>query len=222
LSRENKEMLFILTGNTQIGKTRWLERLILDLQEQGVECVGVVSPGIWREHRNADGAVSYEKLGIESWFLPGGERAPFAQRRDLAQQDEAIDADWESAKASLGWVIPDEALQAVNAHFDLLGSEQGAGSDVLLNMGAIIGRPNLAPCFLVVDELGMLELKLDGGFTSAIHLLEAGPTACHQHALIIVRDWLLDLALERFKDIWGEVRVISPDDKARELVLNLW
>ena len=31
-------MLFLLTGEVQIGKTRWLEKLVADLAECGVLC----------------------------------------------------------------------------------------------------------------------------------------------------------------------------------------
>ena len=40
-------MLFLLTGEVQIGKTRWLEGLVADLAERGVPCAGVLAPGQW-------------------------------------------------------------------------------------------------------------------------------------------------------------------------------
>ena len=38
-------MLFILTGDVQSGKTRWLERLVAELAADGVESRGVLAPG---------------------------------------------------------------------------------------------------------------------------------------------------------------------------------
>ncbi|MDD6289009.1 MAG: nucleoside-triphosphatase, partial [Eggerthellales bacterium] len=42
-------MLLILTGEIQIGKTRWLQELVCELQEEGVAVSGVIAPGIWVE-----------------------------------------------------------------------------------------------------------------------------------------------------------------------------
>jgi hypothetical protein len=80
-------MLFLLTGEVQIGKTRWLEKLVADLAERGVLCAGVLAPGQWvaSAGERADGN-GYEKLGIDNVLLPGGERVPFARRDDLARR----------------------------------------------------------------------------------------------------------------------------------------
>lgn len=40
-------MLFLLTGEVQIGKTRWLEKLVADRVERDVPCAGVLAPGQW-------------------------------------------------------------------------------------------------------------------------------------------------------------------------------
>ena len=69
-------MLFILTGDIQIGKTRWLESTCRKLAADGIPCAGVVAPGVWvpSEHGDANG---FEKLGIDNLLLPQGERIPF-------------------------------------------------------------------------------------------------------------------------------------------------
>lgn len=74
-------MLFILTGDIQIGKTRWLKSTCRKLAADGIPCAGVVAPGVWvpSEHGDANG---FEKLGIDNLLLPQGERIPFARRRD--------------------------------------------------------------------------------------------------------------------------------------------
>ena len=91
-------MLFILTGDVQSGKTRWLERLVAELAADGVESRGVLAPGVWRPRADGDdgglrppgsGEGAYEKLGIDNVLLPQGERLRFARRRDLAERDGA-------------------------------------------------------------------------------------------------------------------------------------
>ena len=78
-------MLFLLTGDVQIGKTRWLERLAAELSGDGVQVAGVLAPGVWRVRephevpgeRGLAGEGRFEKLGIDNVLLPGGERVPF-------------------------------------------------------------------------------------------------------------------------------------------------
>ena len=118
-------MLFLLTGDVQIGKTRWLEKLCGDLAAAGVCAAGVIAPGQWVPRaegqpggkRGFDGEGRFEKLGIDNVLLPQGERIVFARRRDLAEGDQPF-AQGEQAKAArLAWAISDEAIAQVNNHF---------------------------------------------------------------------------------------------------------
>jgi nucleoside-triphosphatase THEP1 len=206
-------MLFLLAGDIQIGKTRWLECLVSDLEALGVACSGVLSPGIWREDHDREGRGTYEKLGIETLFLPGRERAVFARRRDLAEQEGAFDACWQSSRAALGWAIPDKAFEVVNRHFDAL-SETTTPSLSAQGVGTAL------PGILIVDELGRLELEAGGGFTSAARLLKGGPTACYGHALVIVRDRLVEKAVACFTSAWQDICVIFPNEEGRQMVLQ--
>lgn len=122
-------MLFILTGDVQSGKTRWLERLVAELAADGVESRGVLAPGVWRPRVDGDdggqrplgsGEGAYEKLGIDNVLLPQGERLRFARRRDLAERDGQLNPASQSAAAQLAWEISEEALARVNAHFEML------------------------------------------------------------------------------------------------------
>ena len=87
-------MLFLLTGDVQIGKTRWLERLAAELAGDGVPVAGVLAPGVWRVRephevpgeRGLAGEGRFEKLGIDNVLLPGGERVPFARERRLCRE----------------------------------------------------------------------------------------------------------------------------------------
>ena len=220
-------MLFLLTGEVQIGKTRWLESLVTELADCGVSCVGVLAPGQWvpseGEHADASG---FEKLGIDNVLLPSGERIPFARRGDLARADGTFDEESQAAKAELAWHIDDEAIARVNAHFDELAvrasvavptdakSHSGRSAE-----GAESKDPSRAPGLLIVDELGRLEIWRGGGLTSAMALLAQGPTTTFPHALAVVRDYLLDDAEALFAEAWPDRCRIKPNDAAREAIL---
>lgn len=210
-------MLLVLTGDVQIGKTRWLQAQIQQLQDAGVPVSGVLAPGDWVERpegqlgtaadRGMAGEGRYEKLGINNLLLPEGRLISFARRRDLSRADGTENANSQSARAQLGWDISDAAIGQVNAHFDDLATRTA-------------DRPGL----LVVDELGRLELMRGEGLTSALAMLEGGPGPLAQHALIVVREGLLDLALVTAADrfaAWGEARPISPTDESAALMRNL-
>ena len=103
-------MLFLLTGDVQIGKTRWLENLCASLQAAGTCVAGVVAPGQWVPRPEGqpggkhgfDGAGRFEKLGIDNVLLPQGERIGFARRRDLAAEGEAFAEGAQAKAAKLG------------------------------------------------------------------------------------------------------------------------
>lgn len=213
-------MLFLLTGDVQIGKTRWLSALADELAGEGVPVAGVLAPGVWRKRETA-GEGRFEKLGIDNVLLPSGERLAFARRRDLALAEGTFDPTSQSAAAQLAWEISDDAIARVNAHFDRLADEMFHVKHTFAqtNVSRETSGGGEAPAgLLVVDELGRLELMCGGGLTSAVALLERGPAAGFAHALAVVRDWLRPLAEERFADAWGGVRALAPDGHARTLV----
>lgn len=133
-------MLFILTGNVQIGKSRWLERLADDLTRLGVTCYGVIAPGIWVES-NTDAAndQGYEKLGINNLLLPDNVTVFFAQRADIARANGTYADLSQAGRVGLGWHIDDAAIARVNEHLSSI--EKRAEDD---------RRRKL----LVIDELG--------------------------------------------------------------------
>ena len=209
-------MLFLLTGDVQIGKTRWLESLCASLQAAGTCVAGVVAPGQWVPRPEGqsggkhgfDGAGRFEKLGIDNVLLPQGERIEFARRRDLAAGGKAFAEGAQAKAAKLGWAISDTAIAQVNAHFAALAKQAA-------------NETRLAPhAMLVVDELGRLELLHSCGLTNALAILDAGPTPQFPHAIAVVRETLLDEARRRFEPRWGKATVIGPDDAARNLVLE--
>lgn len=197
-------MLFLLTGEVQIGKTRWLESLVTELADRGVPCAGVLAPGQWvpseGEHADANG---FEKPGIDNVLLPSGERIPFARRGDLARADGTFDEESQAAKAELAWHIDDAAIDRVNAHFNEIATHASVA----------------APGLLIVDELGRLEIWRGGGLTSAMALLAQGPTTTFPHALAVVRDYLLDDAEALLAEAWPDRCRIKPNDAAREAIL---
>lgn len=216
-------MLFLLTGEVQIGKTRWLESLVTELGAFGVPCAGVLAPGQWAPSMGprAD-ANGFEKLGIDNVLLPGGERIPFARRGDLARADGTFNEESQAAKAELAWHIDDAAIARVNAHFDeLAAAPVGAKPHSERSAeGAESKDPSRAPGLLIVDELGRLEIWRGGGLTSAMALLAQGPTAVFPHALAVVRDYLLDDAEILLAEAWPDRCRISPDDAGRVVILS--
>jgi hypothetical protein len=211
-------MLFILSGDVQIGKTRWLESLTDELLSQSVPVAGVLSPGDWRENElQGDGPVIGDdgieryKLGINVRFLPQGTTIPFARWHGCSDSSTGCT---QSRSAHLSWDIDDQAIERVNAFFDSL--ESSVTDDNYQDM--IMASTPKKQGLLVVDELGQLELMRNGGYVSAMHMLEKGPNTCFPHALIVVRSWLLDSAREHFKSAWPDCCVIAPDDDARQTI----
>lgn len=199
-------MLFLLTGECQIGKTRWLEALVGRLANGGVASYGVIAPGDWVPSESpAANDQGFEKLGIDNVLLPEGRLVPFARRRDLAIRDGVFWKDSQSEQLALGWHIFDEAIVEVNAHFDAI------------ECAALLPQ---APSLLVVDELGRLELMQGAGLTSAVRLLDEGPSPAFPHALVVVRESLLPLAEDRFAASWPAMLAIGPTEDAEKEVLS--
>lgn len=201
-------MLFILTGDVQTGKTRWLESLINSLNENGISAQGVLAPGVWRSGNDPDAVEEYvdengfEKLGIDNVLLPDDKRIPFARRRDIAEAEGLLNPDSQSEKANLLWHIDENAILKVNNHL------------------ASLPHPTAySKSLLVIDELGRLELLRGGGLVEALNLLEQGPSASLPHALVIVRAALLKEAETRFP-LWGEPTLIYPDCNSANLVVS--
>lgn len=208
-------MLFLLTGDVQTGKTRWLMRTLPELGERGIAVSGVLNPGLWR-HRcpqeiEQEGGIEavgeYEKLGIDALLLPQRERFPFAV--PASRSADAPDGfASQSRAAKLAWDISDEALATINAYFDALAKDAPDA-----------GEPGL----LVIDELGRLELLRNGGLTSALRMVDAGPSAAFPHMLAIVRSDLLDIAHARFGQVWkGGIADIFPNDDAARMILEAY
>lgn len=152
-------MLFLLTGDVQIGKTRWLENLCASLQAAGTCVAGVVAPGQWVPRPEGqpggkhgfDGAGRFEKLGIDNVLLPQGARIEFARRRDLAADGKAFAEGTQAKAAKLGWAISDTAIAQVNAHFATLAkqagitpADSGASSPVAAGIAAKASSPTQA------------------------------------------------------------------------------
>lgn len=206
-------MLFILTGDVQIGKTRWLQRLVADLDARDAAPFGVIAPGQWAPRRNpAPDEDPFDKLGIDNVLLPEGTVVPFARRADLARESGTFDEGSQAAQAELAWHISDEAIAVVNGHFAKALKEIPGGE------GAKRRDAELSGALLVVDELGRLELLHDQGLTAAVTLLECGPTRHFPHALAVVRDYLLPQAVRRFGAAWNGAAVIGPTEQALALV----
>lgn len=204
-------VLFILTGEIQTGKTRWLQGVLGGLSACGVPLRGVVAPGVWTRVGRG-----FEKLGIDNVLLPSGEVVHLARRRDLAQASGCLDACGQSESAGLGWAMADDALDRVDAHFVQLMKGDASPADV--GCGDFALEPPLLPGLTVVDELGRLELLRGRGLVHALELLERGPSAAWPHAIAVVRRDLVPAARERLVGAWGNVVAVGPDDESASMV----
>ncbi|MDO4590810.1 MAG: hypothetical protein Q4B35_05390 [Slackia sp.] len=220
-------MLLILTGDVQIGKTRWLQRAVSRLESAHVACHGVLAPGVWKD----DGRGSFEKLGIDNLLLPSHELVPFARRADLAVADGLFDPQSQAGRAQLKWHISDKAIVQVNDHFAHLRTvmrdktaqkKAGCGAQserapraLCAHRAASTATPSTCGV-LFVDELGQLELLRGEGLVEAMKALEGGPIGFYAHAIVIARDkfGLPDRVEEAFAGTWGGSARIAPDDEA--------
>ncbi len=197
-------MLFILTGNIQIGKSRWLERLADDLSRLDVTCYGVIAPGIWVESdTDAVNDQGYEKIGISNILLPDNVTIPFAQRADIARANGTYADLSQAGRIGLGWHIDDTAIARANEHLSSI--EKRAEDD---------RRRKL----LVIDELGRLELDHESGLIEAMKLLRNGPCAGMEDTLVVVREALADRVESLFAETWGGFLRIAPTRQDAELV----
>ena len=223
--------MFLLTGDVQIGKTRWLEALCAQLAQAQVRVAGVIAPGQWvprpagqaSGRHGFDGAGRFEKVGIDNVLLPQGKRIEFAHRRDLACAGDAFAEGEQAKEAQLVWAISDSAIEHVNRHFATLAAQAGIGKrgKEAFPASRVSKRDGLSG-LLVVDELGRLELLRGCGLTQAVDMLDAGPTAAYPHALVVVRDYLLDVAAERFSAVWGAPCTIGPNDEGARRVIDVF
>lgn len=208
-------MLYVLTGDVQTGKTRWLQRLIGELEAAGITPYGVIAPGRWIEHRDGD-VTTYEKTGIDNELLPQHELMPFARRARDVETDEAQRTCSQARKAQLGWAIDDNALDRVNEHLAWVAQTT--------TDGAVSAEDEGQRCkgLLVIDELGRLEILHGNGLTYGLALVERGATSILPHALVIVREQLLDQTLARFSDApWDGMKAILPTAEAFDELIAL-
>jgi hypothetical protein len=126
-----------------------------------------------------------------------------------------MQAEWQSVKAELGWVIPDKAIDAVNRHFNAIGA---SCTDRKTHDASDASRAN---GLLIVDELGRLELCKGTGFVSATQLLKRGPTSLYSHALVVARTGLAQLAGEQLSPCWEKTIMISPDNDTQKMLTSL-
>lgn len=207
-------MLFILSGDIQIGKTRFLENLVFQLSKNNIAAYGVLAPGVWIDHGAAE-AERYEKTGINNLLLPENRCIAFATKKNAKPDgSKAKISTSQSDNAQLAWAIDDCAIAQVNKHFDSIADKAKAFS--------LTNSAQSKNAILIVDELGRLELLHEQGLTSAMALLDQGPTALLPHAILVVRDYLCPHAIKRFESAWQSPCVVGPDEEFQKKILNLY
>lgn len=207
-------MLYLLTGDVQTGKTRWLQKLIEELEANSVTPYGVIAPGRWIEHQSGT-TVRFEKTGIDNELLPQHELIPFARRASDVDDGEAQLACSQARKAQLGWAIDDNALDRVNEHFAWVARITADSSEAQENG---IKR---SKALLIIDELGPLEILHGNGLVDGLALVERGATHALPHALVVVREQLLEQAKTRFINApWEGIQAILPTNEAYDLLFT--
>ena len=197
--RPGVKVLYLLSSPQRSGKTRWLQALLTRRDALGVPTYGVLAPGRWA---SVDGILA--KVGIDNLLLPDRTLLSFASPASAGPAGDGGCA--QSRRAGLGWDISDSALLHVNDHFEAL----------LARRGELAARPGV----MVVDELGPLELARGEGLRSALALLDAGPCAAWEDAVVVVRPALLEAAAEGLRDAWGEPEPLQPGSRVPRRLLG--
>lgn len=165
-NRNMEQILYILTGNTESGKTRWLQSYIKFLEDKEKSYFGVLAPGVWNNGK---------KQGIDNILLPINKLIHLAVRKP-----------YKSEGFSKKWNFSQDAIDEVNEHFK-----------------------SFSECdYLIVDELGPLELCDNKGLTNAICLIE---NLKFSKAIIVVRPHLVDTAKEKFSNC-NHIEVLDISD----------
>lgn len=211
-------MLFVLTGDIQCGKTRWLSTLVDELEAAGVRVGGMLAPGVWKPRkageynkecqRNRPG--DFEKWAIDNVLLPQHETIRFASRIDSMFMGEGA-GPLDPNTVHLGWDIPQSALDAVNGHLDSL-AERAVAS------GSLSSESADGAGIIILDELGRLELLKGQGLVSILKLLDVGPTNCFPNALVIVRERILPALDTHDFSLWDGYTIIRPDNDGKAAV----
>ena len=127
-------MLFLLTGDVQIGKTRWLEDLCASLQAAGTCVAGVMAPGQWAPRPEGQPGGKHGFDGGRALREAGHrQRAAAAEQahrirtppRPCGRGVKAFEEGAQAKAAKLGWAISDTAIAQVNAHFAALAKQAG-------------------------------------------------------------------------------------------------
>ena len=165
--------LNIVTGPSGCGKTTWCRALLARAHLSGVDLHGVLCPAVF---------TGGEKTAIDVIFLGGsahGRRTQLAERtRSPTQVNRSQNRKPSSLK--LAWDFDAGVMRAINEHFASIEE----------------------PANLLIDEIGPLELIGNGGWQSAMSVLDAG---LYLDAFVTVRPSLLQAAVER----WCAAEVID-------------
>ena len=207
-------MLYLLTGEIRLGKTRWLEARLAELEDAGVEVRGVLSPGVWVPAEDG----GFEKTGIDLVFLPEHRRERFAVHMSTlpvtdVDEDGYDDMDEESEPQAmsaegkpLGWLFYPYFFHEVNGLFaEMRADREPAGS---------------AQRLVAIDEIGRLELA-GQGFSEALAFLTDGENPAWPDVVAIVRADLLERVRGLLQSAWGNrLQVIGPDDAGRDALIS--
>ncbi|MBP5313340.1 MAG: hypothetical protein J6Y65_00165 [Eggerthellaceae bacterium] len=145
-------MLFILTGEKQSGKTRWLEAVVSKLDASDIPVCGVLAPGTWNDN--------LEKTAIDNLLLPEGERFEFGIRRDLVETS----SDYAANPLNLGWLFYENALARTNAHLKSLAHTDGNRFLIIDELGPT----ELNKAAGIIEGLNLIDAGENNPFLNAL------------------------------------------------------
>lgn len=98
------QILYIITGSYQSGKTCWLNKAVDYLIQNNRTVFGVLAPGIWNNKK---------KIGIDNILLPGLEKFNIAKIKPFKLNDD-----------SYKWKFYEDVLDGVNEYFKKFAFEE--------------------------------------------------------------------------------------------------
>lgn len=155
--------VFIISGNSNDGKTNWIKGAVEFLINNNFSVGGVVAPGVW---------YGEEKMGIDSVLLPNEELVHLAVRKP----------DFSEGYARK-WNFNDDVMEKINNYLGNLSDFD----------------------YIVIDEIGPLEVIQKQGFTNAIKILEEGR---FNNVIVALRPSLVELLKNKIHKDY-EVKIIE-------------
>lgn len=173
----------LLTAPRGAGKTTALLDLLDRRRAAGLSTHGMISPGVYV----TDGSGETHKKAIDLLLLPEGTRTGLAVPRPRVRSGREGRERSGGMDGELGFDFHPEAVAAADRHFEQLS-----------------GLKTAADRFVIVDEIGPLEIVRGEGIRSALSFLD--DDARLETAVITARPEIVEMLLSR----WPGAEVVGP------------